>query len=59
MSKGYTQEAIAQKLHIATGTVHKHRQHIYEQLGVHCERDAILAAFHAGIISFLESDSNL
>ena len=57
MGHGYNQDAIAAQLHIASSTVHKHRQHIYEQLGVHCERDAILAAFDAGILSFIEDSA--
>lgn len=54
MFQGNTQEDIADILHIAPATVGKHRQHIYEQLGVHSERDALLAAFHARIVSLLE-----
>lgn len=54
MCQGYNQEAIADLLHIALATVGKHRQHIYEQLGVHSERDALLAAYHSGLFSLLE-----
>lgn len=54
MCRGYNQDAIAQLLHIAPATVGKHRQHIYEQLGVHCERDALLAAYHSGLFSLIE-----
>jgi DNA-binding CsgD family transcriptional regulator len=54
MCRGYNQEAIAGLLCIAPATVGKHRQHIYEQLGVHCERDALLAAYHTGLFSVIE-----
>lgn len=56
MCRGYGQEAIATHLCISPATVGKHRQHIYEQLGVHCERDALLAAYHTGLFSLLEED---
>lgn len=54
MCRGYGQEAIATQLCIAPATVGKHKQHIYEQLGVHSERDALLAAYHTGIFSIIE-----
>ncbi|HET8839925.1 MAG TPA: helix-turn-helix transcriptional regulator [Ktedonobacteraceae bacterium] len=54
MCRGYSQEAIADQLSIAPATVGKHRQHIYEQLGVHCERDALLAAYHVGFFSLVD-----
>ncbi|MEO8972329.1 MAG: LuxR C-terminal-related transcriptional regulator [Ktedonobacteraceae bacterium] len=54
MCRGYNQEGIASLLCIAPATVGKHRQHIYEQLGVHCERDALLAAYHVGLFSLVE-----
>lgn len=54
MCQGYSQEAIADILSIAPATVGKHRQHIYEQLGVHCERDALLAAYHTGFFSLID-----
>lgn len=54
MCRGHNQEDIAEILSIAPSTVGKHRQHIYDQLGVHCERDALLAAYQAGLISFIE-----
>ena len=43
--QGYSQEEIADRLSIAPATLRKHRQHIYEQLGVHNERDALLVAY--------------
>ena len=54
MCLGYTQHCIAEKLSISPTTVGKHRQHIYEQLGVHCERDALFAAYQSGIFSILD-----
>ncbi len=54
MCQGYNQETIANTLCIATATVGKHRQHIYEQLGVHCERDALLVAYQIGLFSLIE-----
>jgi len=54
MYRGYNQEVIAELLNIMPATVGKHRQHIYEQLGVHNERDALLAAYHIGLFSLIE-----
>lgn len=54
MCLGFDQKSIADKLCISPTTVSKHRQHIYEQLGVHNERDAQLAAYHLGLFSILE-----
>lgn len=54
MCQGHSQESIADMLCIAPATVGKHRQHIYEQLGVHCERDALLAAYHLGLFSLID-----
>ena len=54
MCRGYTQHCIAEKLSISPTTVGKHRQHIYEQLGVHCERDALFAAYQSGLFSILD-----
>jgi DNA-binding CsgD family transcriptional regulator len=51
MCRGKNQDAIAEILCISPATVGKHRQHIYEQLGVHCERDAILVAYQTGLFS--------
>ncbi|HEU5384259.1 MAG TPA: helix-turn-helix transcriptional regulator [Ktedonobacteraceae bacterium] len=52
---GYSEKAIAETLVIAPTTVSKHRQHIYEQLGVHCERDIPLAAYKLGLFSPLRN----
>lgn len=49
--RGYDQEAIAEALSIVPDTVKKHRQHIYQQLGVHTEQELLLAAFQAGFFS--------
>jgi len=57
MLRGYSQEAIAKLLSIAPTTVSKHRQHIYEQLGVHNEHDVLLAAYHLGLFSLLEEST--
>jgi DNA-binding NarL/FixJ family response regulator len=54
MCRGYNQEAIADLLCISPATVGKHRQHIYEQLGVHCERDALLVAYQTGLFSLID-----
>ncbi len=56
MCRGHNQESIAEVLSIAPATVGKHRQHIYEQLGVHSERDALLAAYHVGFFSLIEEN---
>lgn len=58
MCRGYDQKAIARALSIAPATVDKHRQQIYKQLGVHCERDALLAAYLFGLFSPLEEIRN-
>jgi len=57
MCRGYNQETIAELLCIAPATVGKHRQHIYEQLGVHSEHDALLAAYLTGLFSIIEDSS--
>ena len=57
MCQGYNQETIASTLCIAIATVGKHRQHIYEQLGVHCERDALLVAYQVGLFSLIEENA--
>jgi len=49
--QGYNREEIANRLSISPATLRKHRQHIYEQLGVHNERDALLAAYQGGLLS--------
>lgn len=54
MFQGCNQQTIADTLCISPATVRKHRQHIYSQLGVHCERDAVLAAYFAGMFSLIE-----
>ena len=56
--RGYSQEAIAKQLCIAPTTVSKHRQHIYEQLGVHNEHDVLLAAYQLGLFSFIEESTS-
>jgi len=58
MCHGYDQQAIATKLSIATKTVAKHREHIYECLGIHRESDVLLAAYLAGLYSPLEETTN-
>jgi DNA-binding CsgD family transcriptional regulator len=57
MCRGYNQEMIAEALCISPATVGKHRQHIYEQLGVHCEHDALLVAYQTGLFSLI-NDQN-
>lgn len=54
---GYDREGIAKALSITPATVDTHRQHIYEHLGVHNERDLLLAAYQAGLFSPLEDIS--
>jgi DNA-binding CsgD family transcriptional regulator len=54
MCRGDDQTAIARALSIAPATVRKHRQHIYEQLGVHNQHDAFLMAYQMGLFSPLE-----
>ena len=54
MCIGKSQDAIAEALCISPATVGKHRQHIYEQLGVHNEHDAVLVAYQIGLFSPIE-----
>lgn len=54
MCHGHSQDAIAEELCISPATVGKHRQHIYEQLGVHNEHDAVLVAYQIGLFSPIE-----
>ena len=52
--QGYDTKDIAATLCISPTTVNKHRQHIYEQLGVHSEHDAALVAYQSGIFTPLD-----
>jgi DNA-binding CsgD family transcriptional regulator len=54
MCRGYSQDEIADILSISPATVKKHKQHIYDQLGVHTERDALLMAYHTGNFSLVD-----
>ncbi|HZU67723.1 MAG TPA: helix-turn-helix transcriptional regulator [Ktedonobacteraceae bacterium] len=55
--RGYNQKEITRKLSISRATLAKHRQHIYEKLGVHNERDAAVAAYLSGLFPPLEDIS--
>ncbi|GCE31284.1 hypothetical protein KDA_67680 [Dictyobacter alpinus] len=48
---GHNRDQIAEILCITPATVGKHFQHIYDHLGVHCEHDALLAAYMVGLFS--------
>ena len=52
--RGYDQQTIATKLHIATATVGTYRKRIYEKFGVHSERDIPLAAYRTNLFSIFE-----
>lgn len=54
MCRGKTKDEIAEVLSISPRTVSTHKQNIYQKLGVHSERDALLAAYHHGLFSPLE-----
>jgi DNA-binding CsgD family transcriptional regulator len=54
MGHGYGLEDIARMLSITSATVTKHKQHIYNQLGVHNVRDALHVSYHCGLVSFLD-----
>lgn len=54
MLHGYDQDTISEKLCISPATVNKHRQNIYQELGVHDEIKALLVAYQAGLVSPLE-----
>jgi DNA-binding CsgD family transcriptional regulator len=58
MCFGYEQKEIARKLSISPRTLAKHRQHIYEKLGVHNEHDAAIAAYLSGLFSPLGAISD-
>jgi DNA-binding CsgD family transcriptional regulator len=47
-------EDIARTLTITPATVTKHKQRIYEKLGVHTVRDALHVSYHSGLVSFLD-----
>ncbi len=51
MSHQYSQEDIAKTLNITLSTANKHRQNIFNKLGVHCGRDALLVAHQGGLFS--------
>jgi DNA-binding NarL/FixJ family response regulator len=44
---GYNQETIAKKLSIAPKTGGKHREHVYECLGIHRESEVLLARLYS------------
>lgn len=50
LSKGLRYEQIGQNLHISTGTVRKHIEHIYRKLQVHNKMEAVEAARKKGVI---------
>lgn len=52
--QGYDVQMIADELCISPTTVGKHKQHIYEQLGVHNEQDACLVAYQTGLFCFFD-----
>lgn len=54
MCHGYGLEDIARMLNITPATVTKHKQHIYNQLGVHNARDVLHVSYHCGLVSFLD-----
>jgi DNA-binding NarL/FixJ family response regulator len=54
MFLGDSQQDIAEKLSISLTTVGKHRQHIYEKSGTHCEIDALLAGYQCGLFSIVD-----
>lgn len=54
LCRHFTRKQIASMLHIASGTVGKYYETIYEQLGVHSEREAVAAAFTLGLYSPVE-----
>lgn len=54
LCRGFTQEKVANELNIAVSTVIKHKQRIYYQLGVHNENDALVVAYHTGIVSLVK-----
>ena len=49
--QGYTEQEIAAMLHVVPATIETHRKHLCQKLGVHCERDIPLAAYHAHLLS--------
>jgi DNA-binding CsgD family transcriptional regulator len=54
MCHGYVLEDIARTLSITPATVTKHKQRIYDKLGVHTVRDALHVSYHYGLVSFLD-----
>jgi DNA-binding CsgD family transcriptional regulator len=51
--QGCSEAEAAVTLTISSATVGKHRQHIYEKLGVHNEHEARLVAYRERLVSFL------
>ncbi len=54
MCHGCGLEEIARTLAITSATVVKHKQRIYDKLGVHNVRDAFHVSYHCGLVSFLD-----
>src|SRR5579883_1874158 len=51
---GESEFEAAQRLGITQATVHSHRQHLYQRLGVHSQHQAVLRAFALRLIDWLD-----
>lgn len=53
MARGVSDDEIADTLHIAPGTLRRHRYDLYRRLGVHDAHDLPLVAYHYGLVSYI------
>jgi DNA-binding CsgD family transcriptional regulator len=54
MGRGYCQKEIAALLCIATSTLCVHQRNIYRRLGVRNKYEALLVAYQAGLLTFID-----
>ena len=51
IASGHTNKEIAQALHLSEHTVHNHRAHLMEKLGIHDRMQLLMYAIRRGIVS--------
>lgn len=54
VASGDTNDEVANRLHIAVGTMKSHMKHITTKLGARSRTHAVVLALHGGLLSFEE-----
>lgn len=57
IARGLSDDEIADGLHIAPDTLRRHRCDLRTRLGVHADRDLLLAAYRCGLVSYVVADA--